>query len=185
MRNSSLSLLVTSALLCAVGVLLPLLSPFKVVLEPASFTLGSHIAIMIGMLISPPVAVAVSLGTALGFFFGGFPLVVVLRAFSHVVFAFVGAVVLRKMPSLLDSLGSSSVFSFVLGLVHALCEVAIVTVFYFGSNLSQLYYAKGFAMSVLVLVGVGTVIHSMVDFALALLIWRVVSKRATGFLATK
>jgi len=59
--------LVISALLCAVGIIIPMFSPLRFVIEPASFTLGSHIATFIAMFISLPVAIAVSLGTSLGF----------------------------------------------------------------------------------------------------------------------
>lgn len=174
MQRDRVSKLVLSALLCAIGIIIPMFSPLKIVLEPASFTLGSHIAIMIAMFVSPSVAVAVSLGTTLGFFFGGFPIVIVLRAATHVVFAFIGAVLLQKKPQLVRSVAQSLLFSLGIGIVHALCEVAVVSPFYFSDAMSTAYYAKGFVTSVLLLVGVGTVAHSMVDFALAQVIWRAV-----------
>lgn len=178
MQRDRVSKMVLSALLCAIGIIIPMFSPLKIVLEPASFTLGSHIAIMIAMFISPSVAVAVSLGTTLGFFFGGFPIVIVLRAATHVVFALAGAVLLKKKPQLLRSVAQSFLFSLGIAVVHALCEVAVVTPFYFGDGMSTAYYAKGFVTSVLLLVGVGTIVHSMVDFALAQVIWRAVSGHA-------
>jgi niacin transporter len=48
--------------------------------------------------------------------------------------------------------------------------------FYFGNNMSTAYYAKGFVVSVILLVGLGTVIHSMVDFYIARAIWKPVTK---------
>jgi niacin transporter len=170
--KSGVSKIVISALLCAIGIIIPLYSPLKILLEPASFTLGSHIAIFIAMFISPAVAVAVSLGTTLGFFLGGFPIVIVLRAASHIVFALLGAVILQKRPDIIKSPVKSAVFAVFTGLVHAICEVAVVIPFYFGSGMSQAYYTKGFLVSVILLVGVGTVIHSTVDFILAYVIWR-------------
>ena len=77
--------LVVSAILIAVGIIIPLFSPVRILIEPASFTLASHVAIFIGMFISPSVGVAVALGTTFGFFLST-PLVVALRAFSHVIF---------------------------------------------------------------------------------------------------
>jgi niacin transporter len=59
------------------------------------------------------------------------------------------------------------VFSFFIALIHAFCELVVVSVFYFGGNLSSLYHDQGFLTSVLLLVGLGTVIHSMVDFEIA------------------
>jgi niacin transporter len=152
-------------------------SPLRFVIEPASFTLGSHIATFIAMFISLPVAIAVSLGTALGFFFGGFPPVIVLRAFSHVIFACVGALIISKMPDIILSIKKVIIFSLCIGLLHGVCEVIVVTGFYFGSEvLSASYYDSGFFMSVFLLVGVGTVVHSCVDFVLALGIWKVIPK---------
>jgi niacin transporter len=168
----------TAALLCAIGIVIPLFSPIKIVMEPASYTLASHVAIMIAMFISPATAVIVSLGTTAGFFLAGFPLVIVLRAATHVVFSLCGALVLQRNAQLLDKAFPALIFSFALGLVHAVCEMLVVMPFYFGSGMSQAYYAKGFVVSVVLLVGVGTVVHSMVDFAIALLIWRPLRKIA-------
>lgn len=169
---SNVSKIVISALLCAIGIIIPMYSPLKIVLEPASFTLGSHIAIILAMFISPSVAVAVSVGTTLGFFLGGFPIVIVLRAATHLVFALTGALILQKKPDILKSMVKSAVFSVYIGLIHAVCEVAVVAPFYFGSGMSGAYYAKGFMVSVVLLVGIGTLIHSTLDFIMAYIIWR-------------
>ena len=45
-----LSMLTTAALLTALAILIPQVMP-KIVIPPASFTLASHVPIMIGMLI--------------------------------------------------------------------------------------------------------------------------------------
>lgn len=42
-----------AALLIAMGILIPMISPLKIILEPASFTLASHVATMIAMFLSP------------------------------------------------------------------------------------------------------------------------------------
>ena len=176
MRSYNVRQMVTAALLCGIGVAIPMFSPIRIVLEPASYTLGSHVAIFIGMLISPAVAVAVSLGTALGFFLGAFPPVVVLRAATHVIFAWVGAMLLRRNPSLLGtSMLRTGVFSFGIGIIHAAAEVAVVAGFYFGGAASQAHYISGFVWSVLILVGVGSVAHSMLDLGIALIVWRAVT----------
>ena len=47
----------------------------------------------------------------------------------------------------------------------------IVLPFYMSNSMSGAYYAKGFFISVVLLVGVGTVVHSTVDFAISLAIW--------------
>ncbi|MFA9424261.1 MAG: hypothetical protein ACERLG_11830 [Sedimentibacter sp.] len=175
-RNSNLNSMIISALLCAIGIVIPIISPLKITLEPASFTLASHVAIFIAMFISPLTAIFVSVGTTVGFLMAGFPIVVVMRAASHIVFAFTGALILKKYPNILKSFKSSYLFSFGIGLIHGLCEVLVVIPFYFGKSMSSGYYAKGFVLSVVLLVGVGTVIHSMVDFYLAQAIWKPVTK---------
>ena len=92
MKQTKTFSLALTGMLIAVGIVIPMFSPIKIVIEPASFTLASHVAVFIAMFISPSVAVAVSLGTTLGFFLGGFPLTVVLRALTHVIFALAGSI---------------------------------------------------------------------------------------------
>jgi niacin transporter len=48
-----------------------------------------------------------------------------------------------------------------------MCELVVVSVFYFYGGMGDLYYQHGFFMSVLLLVGLGTVVHSMVDFEIS------------------
>lgn len=176
--NSKLNVksMVLSALLCAIGIVIPMFSPLKIVFEPASFTLASHVAIFMAMFISPGTALFVSIGSTIGFFLGGFPLVVVLRALSHVVFTYLGALYLKKCPNALNNFGSSTGFSILTGLIHGICEVLIVLPFYMGANLSQGYYDKGFFMSIIGLVGIGTVIHNIIDFSISVVIWKSIPK---------
>ena len=131
-RKSSTKSIVISALLCALGIIIPMLSPIKIILEPASFTLASHIAIFIAMFISPSTAIFVTLGTTIGFLLGGFPVVVVLRALSHLGFVSIGSIYLKKNNEVIKSVKSSLLCSFILGLIHAVGEVLIVIPFYFG-----------------------------------------------------
>ena len=156
-------------LLIAVGILIPMVSPLKIVLEPASFTLASHVAIFIAMFISLDVAVAVTIGTTIGFFLGGFPLVIVARAASHLMFATVGALYLnlRHTYNIRQNPVQLRLFSLVIAIIHATFEVLAVTVFFFTGAMGTAYYQKGFLSSVLLLVGLGTVIHSLVDFEIA------------------
>ncbi len=102
--------MITAALLCAVGIVIPLFSPIKIVMEPASFTLASHVALFVAMFISPFTAAVVTVGTTLGFLLGGFPIVIVARAATHIVFVLIGAVV--AVPDILKPLWLSQVFSY-------------------------------------------------------------------------
>ena len=164
MRKSSTRKITLAAMLIAIGIVIPMFSPVKISIEPASYTLASHVPVMIAMFVSPVVAAAVSLGTTLGFLLAGFPMVVVLRASTHILFAFLGALYLTRHARATASLGKSLMFSFVTALLHAAAEVAVSSVFYFAGATPHV----GFVFYVLVLVGVGGVIHSMVDFILAL-----------------
>ncbi|GAA0862033.1 hypothetical protein [Paraclostridium tenue] len=175
-RKSNTKSIVISALLCALGIIIPMFSPIKIILEPASFTLASHIAIFIAMFISPSTAIFVTLGTTIGFLLGGFPVVVVLRALSHLGFVSIGSIYLKKNNEAIKSVKSSLLCSFILGLIHAVGEVLIVVPFYFGDGLSNGYYEHGFMISVLGLVGIGTIIHSMLDFGLSVYIWNLMPK---------
>lgn len=165
--------LALTGMLIAIGIVIPMFSPIKVVIEPASFTLASHVAVFIAMFISPSMAVAVSLGTTLGFFLGGFPLTVVLRALTHVVFALVGALYLQKRDyAPIASVKSSLLFSLCIGILHAVCEVLIVLPFYVNGSMPQANYDKGFFVSIFLLVGVGSVIHSMVDLSISIWLYK-------------
>lgn len=172
MSSQKLYRMVVAALLCAVGILIPMFSPIKIRLDPASFTLASHVALFLAMFVSPGVAVAVSIGTTLGFFLAGFPITVVLRAASQIVFAVVGALYLRRHPDLAlhPTRPQTLLFSFLIGILHGVGEVLIILPFYFGGSMVA-YEAKGFFVSVILLVGVGTVVHSMVDYGIASVIW--------------
>lgn len=171
MKKNGILSMVIAALLCAIGILIPIVMP-KIEIGPMSFTLASHVPSFLAMFISLPVAVAVSLVTAVGFFFAGFPTVVVLRALSHIVFVLVGTLLLKKKGSLTASLKTGVPFGLLLAVLHAVFEVLVVTFFYFGGSLGETFYQDGFVMSVLLLVGVGTIVHSMVDYIIAVFVWK-------------
>ena len=96
MKSSRLYHMVLAGVLCAVGIVVPMFMP-RIVLGPMSFTLASHVAVFLGMFISPAVTVAVCIGTTLGFFLTT-PAIIALRAASHIVFAGLGALYLKKHP---------------------------------------------------------------------------------------
>ena len=175
-RNIRIYRMAVAALLCAIGIVIPMFSPLKIILEPASFTLGSHVAIFIAMFISPMVAIFVALGTTIGFFIGGFPIIIVLRALTHVIFTTVGAFWLKKHPYTLQTQSRTFLFGIAVAIIHAIIEISIVIPFFFGNSMSKGYYEKGFVFSVVLLVGVGTIVHSLVDFYIAKYLWKALSK---------
>lgn len=170
--------MVVAALLCAIGIMIPIVSPVKIPVGPMTFTLASHVAIMLAMFISPTVAVSVSLGTTLGFLLGGFNIVVVLRALSQVIFVVLGALWLKRHPYTLAKIGTNIFFNCIIALIHATGEVLVVMYFYFGNLLPKANYDNGFVVSVLLLVGVGTFVHSTVDFYISILLWKALGRNS-------
>jgi niacin transporter len=164
--TSKVKVMTTAALLSAVGILIPLISPIRIIIEPASFTLASHVPIIIAMFISPVVAAFVSIITSIGFLISGFPPVVVFRALTHIVFAVIGAFILKKNGNILNSYKTAIPFVLLISIIHAVCEVIVSSVFYFKGQSSSSFFTM-----VIGLVGVGTLIHSTIDFIIAALVW--------------
>jgi len=162
MTRKHIFMLTSTAVLIAIGILIPMVFP-RVVIGPASYTLASHVAIFVAMFISPAVAVAVTLGTTIGFFIGGFPIIIVLRAASHIIFAFLfSAYIKRANPQALKGLKLRAL-SASIAIIHAIAEVAVVIIFFFSGMLPEdqgFWWVVGF-------IGLGTIFHSLLDFELA------------------
>lgn len=174
-QNDRIFKMVTAAMLCALGIIIPMVSP-KITIEPASFTLASHVALFLAMFLSPKISVVVWFGTTLGFQLTGMPPVVVMRAASQIVFVLVGALWLQKNPDLLKTKKGNITFGLVTGVMHAAMEVVAVIPFYISHSLPAANYQKGFLVSVFVLVGLGTLVHNLVDFAIAQVVYKPVCK---------
>lgn len=174
LKNNVVSMTM-AGLLCAIGIIIPMFAP-KIMIPPASYTLASHVPIFIAMFISPSVAIPVALITTLGFSVAGFPLIIVLRALSHIVFVAIGSFMLKHNKKQLSKTTGTVVFGFLMAVIHAVCEVAVVTGFYLGKNITEVFYQKGYFFSVIILVGLGTIIHSMVDYGIAVLVWEPLQK---------
>ena len=163
-----------AALLIAVGTVIPLFMP-KIIIGPMSFTLASHVAVMIALFISPAVAIAVSLGTTLGFMIAGFPFVVVMRALSHVIWALAGAMYIKKNPDIFETPLKAVRFNLAIAFLHAIGEMIVVVPFYFGAGMD----VQTFSYMVFGLVGLGTLVHSAVDFVITLVVWKALSQNAS------
>ena len=159
-----------AALLTAIAILIPSIMPIKLIIPPASYTLGSHVPIFLAMFISPWVAAFVILASSLGFLMAGYPIVIVFRAFSHIVFGLLGAFYLKKFPQTIENHKSSLIFNFVLGVIHAVAEVIACVIFYSvtGEDFQKLFYV--------LFVGFGTIVHSMIDYVIALTIFKSIRK---------
>ncbi|WP_270233625.1 hypothetical protein [Lactococcus garvieae] len=165
--------LVIGALLTALGILIPMIMPAKIVIGPASFTLASHVPVMAAMFFSPYLAALVAVGTTLGFFISVPVPLIWMRAATHIVVMTAGAWFLKKNPDLVDKKVKLQVFNLILGVFHAGLEALVVLAF----------YRIGFAdlnpqalNSLLMLVFFGGIIHSFVDFNLAFGLCKVLNK---------
>lgn len=170
-RSRSVYRLAVAALLCAVGIMIPMFVP-KIYIPPMSFTLASHVAIFLAMCISPAIALVVSLGTTIGFVFSGLPVDVWLRALSHVVWAVGGALWLKAFPNTFYHKASNVLFCLVIALVHGALELGVICTLYLGGldSVTAKFTDGGFA-AILLLVGLGTVVHSCLDYAISYLVW--------------
>lgn len=178
MNKNKVTTMTIAALLCAIGIIIPMFAP-KILLPPVSYTLGSHVPIFIAMFLSPPVAIVVSLVTGGGFFIAGFPPIIVARALTHVIFAGIGSILLKNHKGIMQKGVSSILFSLFISLIHGICEVIAVSVFFAGNQMDALYYNQGYLITVVGFVGIGTVIHSMIDFGIAVMVWRPMQKIIT------
>ncbi len=169
-RNRNILRLAVMALLVAIGIVIPVVSPVKIYLGPAgSMTLASHVAIFLAMFLSPATAAAVAVGCTLGFLLTT-PIPIVLRALTHLLWAVFGALWLKKHPDILYRPVKSALFCLVVALVHAVLETVIVMVLFFGTDL--IADKGGLWLTVFLPVGLVTILHSCVDYVIALLVWR-------------
>lgn len=136
--------LTIAALLVALAIIIPSAVFLKVIVPPFTATLGSHVPMFIAMLLGPKVAILVGLGSFLGFFISLGPIVAA-RAFMHVFVGLLGAKLIQK------GMGLGKV-SIITAPIHGLLEVLIVIPFV-GFNVYNL----------LVITGIGTILHHGVD----------------------
>ncbi|MBO0432706.1 hypothetical protein [Enterococcus sp. DIV0660C] len=181
MKNNSVRHLTISALLIGMGIIIPLVMP-KIMIPPASFTLASHVPLFLAMFFSPGVAVAVALGTTFGFFLST-PVIIALRALSHIIFAVIGAWYLQKKPGIVLKDGKFTLanwkfqgFNFFIGVIHSIAEMLVVSAFYFMGNMPDTYYSEGYFYTVFILMGIGGLIHSLVDYNIAYFVAGTLSK---------
>lgn len=157
MSNSSKKVhnMVTASLLIAISIMIPMYFGFlSIRVEPFTATLTAHVPMFIAMMISPLTAAIVGLGSSVGFFLAGYSPVVVARATSHIVWGYLGGMLLKKkmpyIPAVLIS-----------GVVHGIYEGAIIVPL----------MPKGKATtSLIVITIVGTFLHHCVDALIAYII---------------
>ncbi len=158
-RNKQVSHIAIAGLLTAIAILIPTMMPIKLVLPASTYTLASHVPIFIAIFISPQVAIMVALGTTLGFFMS-FPFIVAARAFSHLAFVIPGALYLQKHK--LNSFKDKFIFNLIVALIHGAAEFGIVAL------ISAKTLNASLLLQFFIFLGLGTIVHSTVDFILAL-----------------
>lgn len=161
--------MVITALMIAFGIIIPtMFKPLQVVLPPAfTATLTAHVPIFISMFISPASAVLTAIGTTLGFLLSGIPIVVVVRAASHIVFAIVGAYMVKASKNIILT-------GVVTAVLHAVMEALVVYVFLAlgwteavdGTFVGIAFYTTG----------VGTLIHHTIDYVIAFVLLKALAK---------
>ena len=146
-----------TALLTAWVILIPIyFKGLQITLPPFTATITAHVPIFISMLLGPEAAVMVGLGSALGFFISA-PIVVAARAFMHVFIGLIGAYLIKKGMSFNKALIITAPF-------HAILEALVVIPF-------------GYTMyKILVVVGVGTLLHHGVDAFISSVLVKAISK---------
>lgn len=150
-----------AGLLTALAIIIPICFGFlKITIPPFSATLAAHVPLFISMLLGPWVAVAVGLGSALGFLITA-PTVVAARAFMHIFVGLAGAILIKKNVSFTKVI-------FITAPIHGVLEAIAVIPF-------------GFTVyKILVVVGIGTILHHLIDGAIAGVLIKALSQ-ATNF----
>lgn len=150
--------IVYAGLLIALGVLIPMVMP-KFDTGIASYTLGSHVPVMVAMFISPVTAVLVAVGSAISYLMTSTPIVAT-RALSHIGFALVGSLILQKNKDVVHGFKKETMFNVFIGLIHIALECLVVTAFLFSGTTQT----DNIFIMVVIGIGVGGFIHSLVDF---------------------
>ena len=136
--------MVVSALLIAIGILIPMIftgPPFKIVVGPYSATLMAHVPVILAMF--------TAVGTTIGFLITT-PLIVAVRAASHIVFAIVGAILIKRKVGVIP-------LCLITGVIHAVLEGLTVLVFYAGGFAEP---AESYSANMMVIItAVGTMAH--------------------------
>lgn len=162
--------IVITALLIAFGIIIPTAFGFLRVILPPAFTatLTAHVPIFVAMFISPMSALFTAIGTAIGFQFSGLDMVVVVRAASHVLFAAAGAYMIKKNVSVVFT-------GLVTAILHALLEALVVYAFLV-LGWTQAKEGTTFETIAFYVTGIGTLIHHIIDYVIAILIVKALAK---------
>ncbi len=156
--KTNLKKMVISSLLIAMSIIIPVIFPFlRVHIPPFSATLASHVPMFIAMFLGPFEAAVVGIGSVVGFLFAIPDPIVAMRASSHIVVGYIGAkMIMKKM-----SYGKVVAFT---APIHGIFEGLVVLIF------------TGNIVLSIVVTGIGTIVHHVVDGLISLPIIRIIQK---------
>lgn len=163
-----------SAVLSAVGLAVVMFMP-TLNIGITTVTPGSHVALMLAMMIHPIVAAFTGVVTAVAFFLKHAQPEVIFRAFSHLVFAIPGAFLAQKLfkpQEKITDLKKLTVKALVLNgvtaLIHAVAEMLAITLAFLILTLAMdVANVVVTAQRIFLIVGLITLAHSVVDFFIA------------------
>ncbi len=156
-----------TALLIAFGIIIPtMFSGLRVYLPPFSATLTAHVPVFVAMFISPMSAIFTSIGTTVGFIFAGLDPAVTARAFSHIIFAVIGALMIKKNNSIILT---GAVTMILHAIFEALVSLLFLSTGWSASNGNMFYIA-------FYVTGIGTLIHHIIDYIIAIILVSALSR---------
>ncbi len=157
--------MVLSALLIALAIFIPMIS-FRITLPYFTMTLASHVPVLLSMFLNPVCAVLVAVGSFVGFLFSA-TIEVALRALTHVIFAFVGAYMLKKNANIFLVL-------LVTMLLHAVCETLVMGCFGFQMLGMDQAVSFGGQLAVAGIIAGLTMVHHLIDSAITFVIYKAI-----------
>ncbi|MDP4153419.1 MAG: hypothetical protein Q8865_08310 [Bacillota bacterium] len=160
--NSITKNIVLAAVLTALGIAIPMIMPVRINAGASTYTLASHVPLFIAMFISPLMAFIVGIGTTIGFILS-YPLVVWLRAASHIIWAVAGAWLIQRNPRILSNSFQTATLAAIIAVIHAVLETIIILL------ITNSVKSAGVLLGIW---GLGFVIHSLIDFALAYIVFK-------------
>jgi len=125
----------TATILTAIAILIPAAVPAIHFTPLLTMIVAVHVPIFIACFISPYMAISVTIGSTIGFFFTQ-PLIVTSRASTHIIFAFLASLYFKKF-GVPKNKWHLALIAVGIGLVHGLSEALVMHIFFFPQNFTH------------------------------------------------
>lgn len=167
MKRNKMREFTITGLLTALAIIIPMIMPVKVLMPPFTATLASHLPLIVSMFISPFSAIITAIGSAIGFYVTMSPIVAA-RAATHVIFTVAGAYMIRKRAN-------AYLVILVTMILHSVSDMLIVYIIAGAAGMASLLndQTMGYVMWV---IAIGTSIHHLVDYAVAIPVINILNK---------